>query len=178
MQQVMDIEQARRAVDRRADILVAQGGAAGGHSGFVSTLVLVSQVVEVAGGRPVVAAGGIADGRGLAASLCLGASGVVIGTRFLASTEMAVRPEWKAMIVGAESTDARDSPLIDLILPRYNHAHDPASARVLKTAFAEQWCDRRMSWPNVRRRWRRQSSMRFCPAVERTTCRSLDRASV
>jgi enoyl-[acyl-carrier protein] reductase II len=117
MQQVMDVEQARRAVDRGADIIVAQGGEAGGHSGYVSTLVLVPQVVEVAGDRPVVAAGGTADGRGLAASLCLGASGVVMGTRFLASTEMAVRSEWKAMIVAAESTDARHSPLVDLILP-------------------------------------------------------------
>jgi enoyl-[acyl-carrier protein] reductase II len=142
MQQVMDVEQARRAVDRGADIIVAQGGEAGGHSGYVGTLVLVPQVVEVAGDRPVVAAGGVADGRGLAAALCLGASGVVMGTRFLASTEMAVRSEWKAMIVGAESTDARHSPLIDLILPPYNRPHDPASARVLKTPFAEQWSDR------------------------------------
>jgi NAD(P)H-dependent flavin oxidoreductase YrpB (nitropropane dioxygenase family) len=77
MQQVMDIEQARRAVDRGTDILIAQGGEAGGHSGFVSTLVLVPQVVEVAVDRPVLAAGGVADGRGLAAALCLGASGVV-----------------------------------------------------------------------------------------------------
>jgi enoyl-[acyl-carrier protein] reductase II len=141
MQQVMDVEQARRAVDRGADI-IAQGGEAGGHSGYVSTLVLVPQVVEVAGDRPVVAAGGIADGRGLAASLCLGASGVVMGTRFLASTEMAVRSEWKAMILAAESTDARHSPVVDLILPPYNRPHDPASTRVLRTPFAEQWSDR------------------------------------
>jgi enoyl-[acyl-carrier protein] reductase II len=142
MQQVMDVEQARRAVDRGADIIVAQGGEAGRHSGFVSTLVLVPQVVEVAGDRPVVAAGGIADGRGLAAALCLGASGVVMGTRFLASTEMAVRPTWKAMIVRAKSTDARQSPLIDLILPPYNRPHDPALARVLPTPFAEEWSER------------------------------------
>ena len=76
MQQVMDADQARRAIDRGADIIVAQGGEASGHSGFVSTLVLVPQVVDVAADRPVVAAGGIADGRGLAAALCLGASGV------------------------------------------------------------------------------------------------------
>jgi enoyl-[acyl-carrier protein] reductase II len=142
MQQVMDVDQARRAVDRGADIIVAQGSEAGGHSGFVSTVVLVPQVVEVAGGRPVVAAGGIADGRGLAAALCLGASGVVMGTRFLASTEMAVRQEWKDMIVRAESRDARHSAITDLILPPYNRPHDPASARVLPTAFAEEWAQR------------------------------------
>ena len=65
MQQVMDVDQARRAADRGVDILVAQGGEAGGHSGSISTLTLVPQVVDVAGTRPVVAAGGIADGRGL-----------------------------------------------------------------------------------------------------------------
>jgi enoyl-[acyl-carrier protein] reductase II len=142
MQQVMDVDQARRAVDRGADIIVAQGGEAGGHSGFVSTLVLVPQVVEVAGDRPVVAAGGIVDGRGLAAALCLGASGALMGTRFLASTEMAVRPGWKEMILHAESQDARHSALTDLILPPYNRPHDPAVARVLPTPFAEQWKER------------------------------------
>jgi enoyl-[acyl-carrier protein] reductase II len=142
MQQVMDVDEARRAVDRGADIIVAQGSEAGGHSGFVSALVLVPQVVEIAGDRPVVAAGGIADGRGLAAALCLGASGVVMGTRFLASTEMAVHPAWKEMILHAESRDARHSTLTDLILPPYNRPHDPAMARVLPTAFAARWSGR------------------------------------
>ena len=142
MQQVMDLDQACRAVDRGADIIIAQGSEAGGHSGFVSTLALVPQVVEVAGDRPVVAAGGIADGRGLAAALCLGASGVVMGTQFLASTEMAVHPEWKEMILRAESRQARHSALTDLILPPYNRPHDSALARVLPTAFAEQWSER------------------------------------
>ena len=139
MQQVMDIDQAHRAVDRGIDILIAQGGEAGGHSGWISTLTLVPQVVDVAGTRPVVAAGGIADGRGLAAALTLGASGVVIGTRFLASTEMAVHPAWKEMIVAAKSGDARHSQLVDQLLPPYNRPHDPAIARVLPTAFADHW---------------------------------------
>ena len=143
MQQVMDIDQARRAVARNVDIIVAQGGEAGGHSGFVSTLVLVPQVVEVAPATgPSSLLGGIADGRGLAAALCLGASGVVMGTRFLASTEMAVRPEWKEMIIRAESRDARHSAVTDLILPPYNRPHDPASVRVLPTAFAAELAQR------------------------------------
>jgi enoyl-[acyl-carrier protein] reductase II len=142
MQQVMDVDQARRAVDRGVDIIVAQGGEAGGHSGFVSTLVLVPQVVEVAGDRPVVAAGRIADGRGLAAALCLGASGALMGTRFLASAEMTVQPEWQKMILHAESRDAQHSAVTDLILPPYNRPHDPAMARVLPTAFAAEWADR------------------------------------
>jgi enoyl-[acyl-carrier protein] reductase II len=142
MQQVMDVDQARRAADRGADILVAQGSEAGGHSGYISTITLVPQIVDVAGGRPVVAAGGLADGRGLAAVLCLGASGIVMGTRFLASTEMAVHPDWKAMIVAATSGDARHSDLVNAILPPYNRAHDPAAARVLPTSFADQWAGR------------------------------------
>jgi enoyl-[acyl-carrier protein] reductase II len=141
MQQVMDVDQARRAVDEGVDILVAQGGEAGGHSGFLSTMVLVPQVVELAAGRPVVAAGGIADGRGLAAVLCLGASGVVMGTRFLASVEMSVQADWKAMIIGAKSSDARHSRLTDLILPPYNRPHDAAAPRVLPTEFARFWGD-------------------------------------
>ena len=88
IQQVMDCDQAEQALDTGADVIVAQGGEAGGHSGWVSTMVLVPQVVDVAGDVPVVAAGGIADGRGLAAALALGAQGVSMGTRFLASHEM------------------------------------------------------------------------------------------
>lgn len=142
MQQVMDVDQARRAADRGVDIIVAQGGEAGGHSGSISTLTLVPQVVDVAGTRPVVAAGGIADGRGLAAALALGASGVVMGTRFLASTEMAIHSDWKAMIVSAASGDARHSQLIDQLLPPYNRPHDAATARLLPTAFADHWAGR------------------------------------
>ena len=165
MRQVMDVDQAPRAVDRGADIIVAQGSEAGGHCGFVSTLVLVPQVVEVAGDRPVVAARGIVDGRGLAAALCLGASGALMGTRFLTSTEMAVRPAWKEIILHAESKDARHSALTDLILPPYNRPHDPAVARVLPTPFAEQWGVGPTIWLNARPRWRRQSAMRSCPAA-------------
>ena len=106
IQQVMDVDQACQALDRGADVIVAQGGEAGGHSGFVSTMALVPQVVDVAGTTPVVAAGGIADGRGLAAALALGAQGVAMGTRFLASTEMRIDEGWKRMLVAAASRDA------------------------------------------------------------------------
>jgi nitronate monooxygenase/enoyl-[acyl-carrier protein] reductase II len=65
-----------------------------------------------------------------------------MGTRFLASTEMGVHPEWKAMIVAAESREARHSDRVDQILPPYNRPHYPACARVLPTMFARQWAGR------------------------------------
>jgi len=142
IQQVMDVDQAALAVRRQVDVVVAQGGEAGGHSGFIGTLSLVPQVVDVAGDIPVVAAGGIADGRGLAAALALGAQGVVMGTRFLASTEMAVTREWKQMIVDAASRDAVHEDLLDVLLPPYNRPHWPAAGRVLRTPFAEEWAGR------------------------------------
>jgi NAD(P)H-dependent flavin oxidoreductase YrpB (nitropropane dioxygenase family) len=87
-------EHARIAVDQGVDILVAQGCEAGGHViGSVATLPLVPSVVDAAGGTPVVAADGIADGRGLAAVLALGAAGAWIGTRFVASEEALAHAE-------------------------------------------------------------------------------------
>src|SRR5881398_1878860 len=84
--------EARRVRDVGVDILVAQGWEAGGHVwGQVATLPLVPCVVDAVAPAPVVAAGGIADGRGLAAVLALGAAGAWIGTRFLASNEAAMR---------------------------------------------------------------------------------------
>jgi len=82
------VEHAVRAVDAGCDLVVAQGTEAGGHTGQVAALPLVPQVVDAVGDRvPVVAAGGIFDGRGLAAALSLGADGVWVGTRFIATPE-------------------------------------------------------------------------------------------
>jgi len=82
------VDHARRAVDAGCDMVVAQGTEAGGHTGLVATMPLVPQVVDAVGGAvPVVAAGGIVDGRGLAAALALGADGVWMGTRFIATPE-------------------------------------------------------------------------------------------
>src|SRR5262249_37713043 len=89
-------EAARRAVDCGVDVVVAQGWEAGGHvRGTVAPLPLVPAVVDAVSPTPVVAAGGIADGRGLAAVLALGASGAWIGTRFLASNEAAIHPRYR-----------------------------------------------------------------------------------
>jgi nitronate monooxygenase len=90
--QVQTLEQAREAVDANADVIVAQGTEAGGHGARRATFPLVPAIVDIAGDIPVVAAGGIADGRGLAAALMLGASGVLCGTAFYAADE-ALTPE-------------------------------------------------------------------------------------
>ena len=106
MAQVHTVEQAVRAVEQGADILIAQGGEAGGFCGEVATMAIVPQVVDAVAPVPVLAAGGIADGRGLAAALVLGAAGVNIGTRFLATVEAQVPERYKARIVAAASQDA------------------------------------------------------------------------
>src|SRR5260370_25465028 len=82
--QVQTIAQAMVAAQAGVDILVAQGTEAGGHTGYSGTLPLVAAVLDIAGNIPVLAAGGIADGRGLAAVLMLGAEGAWMGTRFFA----------------------------------------------------------------------------------------------
>ncbi|HUR50245.1 MAG TPA: nitronate monooxygenase [Acidimicrobiales bacterium] len=94
------VTHALRAVDAGCDLVVAQGTEAGGHTGQVATLPLVPQIVDAVGDRvPVVAAGGIFDGRGLAAALCLGAVGVWVGTRFIATPEARAVPGYKERLI-------------------------------------------------------------------------------
>ncbi len=102
--QVQTVEQARVAADEGVDIVIAQGAEAGGVGGFggrIGGSVLVPQVVDALAPLPVVAAGGITDGRGLAAVLLLGASGANIGSRFLASVEASIGDDWKQRLVDA-----------------------------------------------------------------------------
>ena len=106
MQTVGTAKEAQTAVGNGVDIVVAQGWEAGGHVwGTVATMALVPTVVDAVAPVPVVAAGGIADGRGLAAALALGASGVWIGTRFLASTEAAIHPHYRERLLNASEGD-------------------------------------------------------------------------
>jgi nitronate monooxygenase/enoyl-[acyl-carrier protein] reductase II len=150
MQQVMSVEQASRALDLGADVIVAQGSEAGGHGGSVSTMVLVRQVVEVAGATPVVAAGGIADGGGLLAALAMGAQAVSMGTRFVASTEFNVNQEWKKMIVTANAEDAVKTDALEPIMPLYNTAEPwHGKERMLRTAFMDTWEDRPVEMADV-----------------------------
>ncbi len=141
IQQVGDVRAADLALEAGADVLVAQGWEAGGNTGWVATMVLVPQVADLAGDIPVLAAGGIADGRGIAAALALGAQGVVMGTRFLASAEMAIDPAWKERIVAADATDAVKVPSSERVMPPFTldlPPGTPPAPRALRTPLIDQ----------------------------------------
>ena len=114
--QVTDLEEARQALDAGADVIVAQGTEAGGHGARRgrSTLPFVPVVVDLAAPTPVLAAGGIADGRGVAAALALGAAGALIGTRFQATPEALAGPEIKKAIVEGHGEDTERSRVLDI----------------------------------------------------------------
>lgn len=112
--QVQTVAQAREAAADGADILVAQGTEAGGHGGARATLPLVPAVIDAVAPLPVVAAGGIADGRGLAAALSLGAAGALCGTVFYASDESLAHPQAKRRLVEASGDTTLRSALFDV----------------------------------------------------------------
>jgi|BarGraNGADG00312_2_1021985.scaffolds.fasta_scaffold13131_2 enoyl-[acyl-carrier protein] reductase II len=103
---VSNVRMAEKAEEAGVDVIVAEGYEAGGHNGFdeLTTMALVPQVVDVVN-VPVVAAGGIADARGMAAAFCLGAEGVQLGTRFIACVESPAHPRYKEMILSATERD-------------------------------------------------------------------------
>lgn len=133
MHQVGSVDDARRSAEAGVDIIIAQGWEAGGHvAGEVSTLVLVPQVVDAVHPTPVVAAGGIADGRRLAAVLALGAQAASVGTRFLASEESCAHPEYKQRLLEASENDT-----VRTILFAHGWPHAPH--RTLRNSFVEEW---------------------------------------
>ena len=138
--QVQSVAQARQAAAARADVIVAQGTEAGGHGSGAPLFALLPQVVDACPDLPVAAAGGIADGRGLAAALALGAEGVLMGTRFYASLEANGAPEAKRRIVAAGEGDSVRSLVFDLA--RANRWPDGYTGRCLRNAFAERWLGR------------------------------------
>lgn len=139
--QIQTLSQAERAIEVGADILVAQGTEAGGHGGVRSTFPLVPAVVDLAQQlNPdvvVAAAGGIADGRGLAAALMLGAQGVLVGTRFLTANEALSSNEMKAKVVSASGDHTIRTRVFDII--RRFDWPEPYTGRALQNAFSAQW---------------------------------------
>lgn len=129
---VGSLDEARAALGLGADILVAQGWEAGGHvRSQVATLALVPRVVDLAGEVPVVAAGGIGDGRGLAAALCLGAGGAWLGTRFLVAAESPTHERFADLVLEADADGtARPAPFTI----GWDGEH-----RVLRTPLVEAW---------------------------------------
>lgn len=136
--QVQDLDGAKRALDAGADILVAQGTEAGGHgkSGR-TTLTLTPAVVDIAGGVPVVAAGGLSDGRGLAAALMLGAAGILVGTRFWASPEALGSDKVKQLLTQARSDDTLRTRVFDIV--RELPWPDGYTGRALVNDFSRKW---------------------------------------
>src|SRR5262245_65030814 len=94
-----EVSEALRAAEAGADVLVAQGTEAGGHVGWMASLPLLPMMVKAVAPLPVLSAGGIADGRGLAAALALGAEGVLVGTRFMETPEAPIQANYKQVIV-------------------------------------------------------------------------------
>ena len=135
MHTVGSAEEARRVVDAGVDIVVAQGVEAGGHVwGEVSTMVLVPAVVDAVPDAHVIAAGGIADGRGLAAVLALGAGAAWIGTRFVMSKENKLPSAYRERMLAAKETDTFYSSLFDIGWPDAPH-------RVLVNETVEAWVE-------------------------------------
>jgi nitronate monooxygenase len=135
--QVQGLEEARLAQEAGADIIVAQGTEAGGHGGARATLPLVPAVVDAVAPTPVLAAGGIADGRGLAAALMLGAHGALIGTRFCASPEALGHDRAKQRIVAARGNETARTRVFDIVR---GYAWPPAyTGRALRNRFLERW---------------------------------------
>ena len=140
--QVQTLDHARQALDAGADIVVAQGGEAGGHGmGVRSTFTLVPDVVDLVAERApdtlVVAAGGVADGRGLAAALALGADGALVGTRFWASPEALVSPRAHQRAVRAGGDDTFRTRVYDVV----RRLDWPAEydERALGNSFLDTW---------------------------------------
>jgi nitronate monooxygenase len=136
--QVQTLEQAKQAAATGADIIIAQGRDAGGHSGMTrGTIGLVPAVVDAVGSIPVVAAGGIADGRGLAAALALGASGVSMGTRFTATRESLWDQAMKDKAVEAGGDRTAQTRVFDIVRGAAWPAIYPG--RALRNDFFDQW---------------------------------------
>jgi nitronate monooxygenase len=139
--QVQTLDHVRAAVTARADIVVAQGTEAGGHGAARATFTLVPEVADYlakfAPETVLVAAGGIADGRGLAAALMLGADGVLVGSRFWASREALVPAAFQEAVLRAGGDDTVRTRIVDIV--RQKEWPPDFTGRVLKNRFVESW---------------------------------------
>jgi NAD(P)H-dependent flavin oxidoreductase YrpB (nitropropane dioxygenase family) len=134
-----EVPEALRAADAGADVIVAQGTEAGGHVGWMASLPLLPMMVKAVAPLPVLSAGGIGDGRGLAAALALGADGVLLGTRFMATPEAPIHPNFKQAIVKSDGHDTVLTEIPDLASQR---VWPGAMSRAQRNSFIERWAGR------------------------------------
>jgi len=139
MYMVGTVAEALRAKAAGADVIVAQGTEGGGHVGWMASMTLLPMIVDAVGSTPVVAAGGIADGRGLAAALALGAQGALLGTRFLATKESPLHPKFKQAVL---DSDGHDTVLTEIPDVARDNVWPGAMARALRNEFIERWAGR------------------------------------
>ena len=145
MHMVTTLRDAVAAVEAGADVVVAQGTEGGGHVGEIGSTVIVRQAVKALAPVPVLAAGGYADGAGLASALALGADGVLLGTRFLASAECDADGMYKDAVVACESEGTMLTTVLDSLSGR---DWPGAWSRAARTKFVEEWLGRE---PELRR---------------------------
>ncbi len=136
---VSTVGEAFRAAEAGADAIVAQGTEGGGHVGLMGTMALVPQVVRAVAPLPVLAAGGIATGEGLAAARALGAEGVLLGTRFLATPEAPIAPAYKQAILESDGHDTLLTEIPDIANGR---VWPGAYSRVARNRLIEEWSGR------------------------------------
>ena len=134
-----EVAEAKRAAEAGADVIVAQGTEAGGHVGWMASLPLVPMMVKAVAPLPVLSAGGIADGRGVAAALALGAEGVLLGTRFMATPEAPIHPNFKQAIVKSDGHDTVLTEIPDIASQR---VWPGAMSRARRNQFIERWSGR------------------------------------
>lgn len=130
---------AERGVEAGADVIIAQGTEGGGHVGWMASMVLTPMIVDAVSPVPVLSAGGIADGRGLAAALALGADGALLGTRFIASDESPIHENFKQAIVDSDGHDTVLTEITDLAA---GVVWPGAMSRVKRNRLVERWIGR------------------------------------
>jgi NAD(P)H-dependent flavin oxidoreductase YrpB (nitropropane dioxygenase family) len=133
------VPEAVRAAEAGADVIIAQGTEGGGHVSWMASMPLIPMVVDAVAPIPVLAAGGFADGRGLAAALSLGADGILLGTRFLATVESPLHPNFKQAIVDSDGHDTQLSEIPDIAA---GQVWPGAMTRSRRNSFIERWAGR------------------------------------
>jgi len=134
-----NVKEAIRGAEAGADVIIAQGSEGGGHVSWMASIVLTPMVADAVAPVPVLAAGGFADGRGLAAAIALGADGILLGTRFLASDESQLHTNFKKAIL---ESDGHDTVLTEIPDLAAGIVWPGAMSRAQRNTFIENWMGR------------------------------------